>query len=43
MNYLADLMRGHLKKIGSRRRLLPAGKNAGWMMGDLERIWVPRP
>ncbi|GAB3171164.1 transposase family protein [Streptomyces incanus] len=29
LNYLAGLMRGHLKKIGSRWRALPAGKIAG--------------
>ncbi|WP_422804720.1 hypothetical protein [Streptomyces noursei] len=28
LNYLADLMRGHLKKIDSRWRALPAGKIA---------------
>ncbi|TLQ47851.1 transposase family protein [Streptomyces marianii] len=28
LNYLADLIRGHLKKIGSRWRALPAGKVA---------------
>jgi hypothetical protein len=26
LNYLADLIRGHLKKIGSRWRAQPAGK-----------------
>ncbi|MFI6702553.1 hypothetical protein ACIBJC_26995 [Streptomyces sp. NPDC050509] len=29
LNYLADRLRGHLKKIGSRWRALPAGKIAG--------------
>ena len=29
LNYLADLMRGHLRKTGSRWRALPAGKIAG--------------
>ncbi|MFI2287544.1 hypothetical protein [Streptomyces niveus] len=29
LNHLADLMRGHLKKIGLRRRALPAGRIAG--------------
>ncbi|WTW23441.1 transposase family protein [Streptomyces sp. NBC_00019] len=28
LNWLADLIRGHLKKIGSRWRALPAGKIA---------------
>lgn len=28
LNHLADLIRGHCKKIGSRRQALPAGKIA---------------
>jgi hypothetical protein len=35
LNYLADLMRGHLKKIGSRWRALPAGKIAGIVLAVL--------
>ncbi|MER6273944.1 transposase family protein [Streptomyces sp900105755] len=35
LNYLADLIRGHLKKIGSRWRVLPAGKIAGIVLAVL--------
>jgi hypothetical protein len=35
LNYLADLIRGHLKKIGSRWRTLPAGKIAGIVLAVL--------
>ncbi|GHH87944.1 transposase family protein [Streptomyces capitiformicae] len=35
LNYLADLIRGHLKKIGSRWRALPAGKIAGIVLAVL--------
>lgn len=35
LNWLADLVRGHLKKIGSRWRALPAGKIAGIVLAVL--------
>ncbi|MCC9707503.1 transposase [Streptomyces sp. MNU76] len=35
LNWLADLIRGHLKKIGSRWRALPAGKIAGIVLAVL--------
>ncbi|MFE7990764.1 transposase family protein [Streptomyces shenzhenensis] len=35
LNYLATLIRGHLKKIGSRWRALPAGKIAGIVLAVL--------
>ncbi|MFD8766551.1 transposase family protein [Streptomyces mirabilis] len=35
LNWLADLIRGHLKKIGSRWRVLPAGKMAGIVLAVL--------
>ncbi|WTT40173.1 non-reducing end alpha-L-arabinofuranosidase family hydrolase [Kitasatospora sp. NBC_00085] len=35
LNCLADLIRGHLKKIGSRWRALPAGKIAGIVLAVL--------
>ncbi len=35
LNYLADLIRGHLKKIGSRWRVLPTGKIAGIVLAVL--------
>src|SRR4051812_8064122 len=35
LNYLADLIRGHLKKIGSRWRAQPAGKIAGIVLAVL--------
>jgi hypothetical protein len=35
LNYLAGLIRGHLKKIGSRWRALPAGKIAGIVLAVL--------
>ena len=35
MNWFADLIRGHLKKIGSRWRALPAGKIAGIVLAVL--------
>lgn len=35
LNYLADLIRGHLKKIGSRWRALPAGRIAGIVLAVL--------
>lgn len=35
LSYLADLIRGHLKKIGSRWRALPAGKIAGIVLAML--------
>ncbi|MEU3620781.1 transposase family protein [Streptomyces sp. NPDC006872] len=35
LNYLADLIRGHLKKIGSRWRSLPAGKIAAIVLAVL--------
>lgn len=35
LNWLADLLRGHLKKIGSRWRALPAGKIAGIVLAVL--------
>ncbi|WP_443064916.1 hypothetical protein [Streptomyces sp. NBC_00576] len=35
LNYLADLIRGHLKKIGSRWRALPAGKIAAIVLAVL--------
>ncbi len=35
LNYLAALIRGHLKKIGSRWRALPAGKIAGIVLAVL--------
>ncbi|MGW3873727.1 hypothetical protein ACWEC4_36585 [Streptomyces sp. NPDC005055] len=35
LNWLADLVRGHLKKIGSRWRALPAGKIAGILLAVL--------
>ena len=35
LNYLADLIRGHLKKIGSRWRALPPGKIAGIVLAVL--------
>lgn len=35
LNYLATLIRGHLKKIGSRWRTLPAGKIAGIVLAVL--------
>jgi hypothetical protein len=35
LNWLAALIRGHLKKIGSRWRALPAGKVAGIVLAVL--------
>ncbi|MEV6671750.1 transposase family protein [Streptomyces sp. NPDC051162] len=35
LNWLADLLRGHFKKIGSRWRALPAGKIAGIVLAVL--------
>ncbi|MDU9001840.1 hypothetical protein PU648_58555 [Streptomyces mirabilis] len=35
LNWLADLIRGHLKKIGSRWRALPAGKIAAIVLAVL--------
>jgi hypothetical protein len=35
LNYLATLIRGHLKKLGSRWRALPAGKIAGIVLAVL--------
>nr|WP_246113738.1 hypothetical protein [Streptomyces montanus] len=35
LNWLADLIRGHLKKIGSRWRALPAGKIVGIVLAVL--------
>ncbi|GAA2623704.1 transposase family protein [Streptomyces vastus] len=35
LNWLADLIRGHLKKIGSRWRVLPAGKIAAIVLAVL--------
>lgn len=35
LNWLAGLIRGHLKKIGSRWRALPAGKIAGIVLAVL--------
>ncbi len=35
LNWLADLIRGHLKRIGSRWRVLPAGKIAGIVLAVL--------
>lgn len=35
LNYLADLIPGHLKKIGSRWRALPAGTIAGIVLAVL--------
>jgi hypothetical protein len=35
LNYLATVIRGHLKKIGSRWRALPAGKIAGIVLAVL--------
>ncbi len=35
LNYLATLIRGHLKKIGSRWRALPSGKIAGIVLAVL--------
>ncbi|MGW0633877.1 transposase family protein [Streptomyces sp. NPDC002758] len=35
LNYLADLIRGHLKKIGSRWRALPAGRIAAIVLAVL--------
>nr|WP_275559793.1 hypothetical protein [Streptomyces sp. 5-6(2022)] len=41
LNYLADLIRSHLKKIGSRWRALPAGKIAGIVRAVLRRDQRP--
>ncbi|MFJ2178845.1 hypothetical protein ACIOHE_38865 [Streptomyces sp. NPDC087851] len=35
LDWLADLIRGHLKKIGARWRALPAGRIAGIVLAVL--------